>query len=364
VTTASLRVPAAEPVDTQDVRPRDLVLLGLGLLHALLTIRFLDPQLRDTDWRCFYESAAAWLTGGDVYSTDYRANFLPPSAMVLIVPLVPFGLQGSFAIWTVTNLALVAWTFRQILKARPDIPWSFLALAVLSLLPASYVWLHGQWTWVLFACLTRAWLAPTPRQAALWLAPVMMIKPPFLLLAFALPWAVGIPAAAVAVVGSAATVPILGLALWADWWSMRLVEVPLGFFNNASLIGLVARIDYGVLTKSPLGHLDSVLLAAAALVAVALLIGTWQSQGDARWARAWLWAILVMPIGWLNYLPAAVGPILAKADHRTLAMVAVLMLLPRHAMWALAMTGGWVAFTAGCLGFVSVTALWWSGRVD
>jgi hypothetical protein len=294
---------------------RDAVLLGLGLLHVLLTIRFLDPQLQDTDWRCFYDSAAAWLSGGDVYSAVYRANYLPPPVALLIAPLVPFGLQGSFAVWTLINLALVVWTCLLILRARPEIPWSYLALAVCSLLPASYVWIHGQWTWVLFACVTRSWLAKTPREATLWLAPVMMIKPPFLLLALALPWRIGVPAAAIAVLASAATVPIVGLPLWTDWWSMRLVDIPLGFFNNASFVGLVARMDYGVLNVSPKAHLDTVLLASAGVLAVSLLIGVWQSRGDARWARAWLWAVLVIPIGWLNYLPAAAGPILSTASH-------------------------------------------------
>lgn len=343
---------------------RDAALLGLGLLHVLLTIRFLDPQLQDTDWRCFYESAAAWLRGGEVYSAAYRANYLPPPVALLIAPLVPFGLQGSFAIWTLINLALVFGTCRRILRARPEIPPTFLVLAVCSLLPASYVWIHGQWTWIMFACVTRAWLAKTPRQSALWLTPVMMIKPPFLLLALALPWRIGVPAAIIAVLASLATVPILGVSLWADWWSMRLVDIPLGFFNNASLVGLVARIDYGVLTVSPKARLDTVLLASAGVLAVSLLPGVWQSRGDARWARAWLWAILVMPIGWLNYLPTAAGPILSTANPRTLAIVFAVWLLPRHAMWALAMTGGWVAFASACLGIVSVLLLWWSCQAD
>jgi hypothetical protein len=343
---------------TDRLRTRDVVLLSLGLLHALATIPFLDPQLLDTDWRAFYESSAAWLTGGDVYSAAYRANYLPPWAVVLMAPLVPFGLRGSFAIWTLLNLALIVWTCRHILKARPEIPWSFLVVSVLSLLPASYVWLHGQLTWVLFACLTRAWLAPTPRQAALWLAPVMMIKPPFMLLACALPWRIGIPAAVRAIAYSAATIPFLQLPIWADWWSMRLEDATLGFFNNASLIGLAARLEYGPLTPIQLHWLDPRWLLPAGLIAALCWWNTQKTQGDARWARSWLWAILVMPIGWLNYLPAAAGPILSTANHRTLAIVAVLMLLPRHAMWALAMTGGWVAFVAACLGIASVFLLW------
>jgi hypothetical protein len=341
---------------------RDAALLGLGLLHVLLTIRFLDPQLQDTDWRCFYESAAAWLRGGEVYSAAYRANYLPPWAVVLMAPLVPFGLRGSFAIWTLLNLALVVWTCRHIRKARPDIPWSFLALAVGSLLPAAYVWLHGQLTWVLFACLTRAWLAPTPRQASLWLVPVMMIKPPFLLLACVLPWRIGIPAAVRAIGYSAATIPFLQLPIWADWWSMRLEDATLGFFNNASLIGLAARLEYGPLTPIQLHWVDPRWLLPAGLIAVLLWWRTQKTQGDARWARSWLWAILVMPIGWTNYLPAAAGPILSTANHRTLAIVMIAFLLPRHAMWILARTGGATAFVAASLGIAAVLLLWWTCR--
>ena len=147
-------------------RPRDLVFLSAGIVSLVLNAA--DFDLQDADFRIFYDSAAAWRSGGVVYPTSFRANLNPPWFPMLLSPLAALSMAGAFAVWSLINLVLAFSTARLILARRPELPVAWLMLALI-LTPAWYGWRHGQVVWILFALVTRGWLARSEVHAGLWL---------------------------------------------------------------------------------------------------------------------------------------------------------------------------------------------------
>jgi hypothetical protein len=352
------RVAIIEPVRPIDqwMRPRDLWLLGVGLVCLILNLP--DFHLPTSDFAGFYESAKAWRTGGAMYAiyTSGPRNLNPPWFAAALSPLTFLSLPMAFAVWTVGNLVLVVFACIRILRARLSIRWPWLVTALFLLTPAWFAWRHGQVTWLLFACVTRAWLAPTSVRAALWLTPAVLLKPPLAIMALALPWPV--PAF---VGGAGATCAALGVAvldpdLWAQWLRLGAQVTDMAWPTNASLWGAGLRLSSG---QDTLAGLSVPLIAAVLLTGGLLAVVTIHTSGDRRWGLAVLLSSFLSPLGWVHYLVIAAGPIFSAGRPAWLLAACVPLLIPRMVLLTWWSEGhAWTGF----LCFVSAACLWMSIR--
>lgn len=298
--------------------------LGLGLVSLLINVR--DFDLMDADFRSFYDSAAAWQSGRQVYTTTFRPNLNPPWFPILLSPLVPLGMAGAFAVWTAMNMATVMTTARLLLERRPEIPVVWLVLAFI-VTPAWYAWHHGQVTWILFALVTRAWLSD--RHAGFWLAPAIILKPPLALMALLLPWRVTLTAGLTAAAGTLALVLITGPSLWLEWLGAGQSVDLIAWVSNASLVGLAVRSEHWSVGGITVGDVSWRAWALVGAVGVVLAWQTIRQTRDRRWALAGLSSVLLSPLGWIYYLPVFTGPLLSVARGRWLVAVFALALIPR-----------------------------------
>jgi alpha-1,2-mannosyltransferase len=345
-----------------------LWLFGAGLVSVLLSVP--DFNFSDSDFRCFYLSARSWLDGTGMYSrtplidTNGIAcgpNLNPPWFAALLSPLTALPIGGAFAVWTALNLALVLTTIRRILIARPEVPWQALVLICFAFLPAWLSWRHGQVTWILFALITRAWLASSPVRAGLWLAPAIALKPPLALMAILLPWPIAAVAGTAAAMATVGLVIVMGVPVWAEWLLLSDSVNRLGWPTNTSLWGLAVRLEHGSVYGG-LADLSVVSLTLVLLSAVGLGAWTLRSAGDVRWTRAFLWGLLLSPLGWLHHLPEIAGPLLAAAYLPRLVWAVPIVILPRVAYFTWIAYGGWVSVALSCL-YIGVVAIAWSATL-
>jgi hypothetical protein len=328
---------------------------------AFLFLNVSDFDLRSSDFHCFYLSADAWRQGRAMYNVAVPCpvNLNAPWFAAAFSPLTFLHVPTAFALWTVGNALLVGFTIRRILLARPAIRWLPLVFACVTFLPAWMSWRHGQVTWLLFACVTRAWLAPTPVMASLWMLPAVMIKPPLALMALALPgpiaWMVGLMGAAATIVGIAA----LGWPVWADWLAMSGQVHSVSWPTNTSLWALVLRVEeWRVTTRFSELSLQGWLLVLSSAGTVWFWLR--RVEGDRRWALAMLWGLALSPLGWLQYLTVGAGPILASAHLHRMVWLLPLVMVPRRTYLAWVDIGGSIAVVGGCLGVLMMAVLWWA----
>ena len=318
------------------------------MAYLLLSLPY--PPLGDSDFRVFYDSARAWLDGGTLYPEQPLPNMNPPWFTMALGSLAVLPIDLAFAVWTAINVVILVWTLAAIRRARPAVDLVTLVLCLIATLPAWYVWLKGQVTWLLFALVTRAWLST--RRAAWWLIPAVMLKPPLAIAAVLLPWRIGVPAIAGAVAGSLALMGLTGLQVWQEWLHAGSLAPLIGTPSNASVWGAAARFEHGVRGVRLL-DLSAVALVCGSLAAAAVSWLTARAHGDRRWALALLTSTLVSPLGWVYYLPLAFGPLAAFLRWSPwLIPVAAVWLLPRRTLLDLADLG----LTE--LAFLSALCLW------
>jgi hypothetical protein len=303
-----------------------------GLSNALAVFAYVHFG-HGYDFGMFYQDGMAWNTGAPLYQYP---NLNPPLLTVTVFgPLarLPFDLaQGA---WLVASLCSVIASFRLIGGELRFKGADMLDTVVLFLVCHGtflQLW-QGQIIWLLLYPVTRAWISFRQSRyvaAGLWLGPAIAVKPSLLLTAIVL-------APSVWIVAGMASAALTGLGvLWTGWspWSAWLeTGVSVDWVSqhlNASLWGLATRLELGVARGSGLEHLST-----ATTVAV-LAIGGWcawrvvQTRGaDQRFAGALLWHVLASPLGWITYLPLAVGPAAASWPGSRLAATAfALVCLP------------------------------------
>ena len=308
--------------DTRRASHDDTALVIMGVLAACMTAygvyAFYAVGMDRSDFYLFYRSGEAWSRGQTLYPLDENPNLNPPLAIAaLFAPLALLPYVLAQTVWLaagVVSLAASTLAVKRALDLNPrQTMW---VLAIVNITHAAFlVWLQGQVTWLLLYPLTQAWLALRSGRlsaAGLWLAPAIAVKPILALLALALPvpvWVVaGITSASVSALGVVWT----GWPAWATWLRVGSDVSWLSWPPNASLWGIAARVQSGTLKGLRMADLDP---AATGAVVAALLIG-WLivvrvRHADRRFALALLWMVLASPLGWIYYLPLAIGPFVA-----------------------------------------------------
>lgn len=335
---------------------RAIVTLGVGVFYLLMSLP--DFDLMDADFRCFYESAVAWRNGGNMYAETFRVNLTPPWFAVAISPLVPLGLPMAFAVWTVMSVVFAADSVRIILKGRPTLiqHWPLVVVGGLMLLPAWYTWRHGQVTWLLCWCMTRAWRSRSRIRSGVWLAPLVMLKPPFLVMALLLPWPIPLVTLSVSAFATTVLIGLIGSRQWIDWWNLGQQVSWIGLPSNASLWGWATRLQFGTFDGTRVTDLSLASIATIGAIGAVLIVFAYRARADRRWTLAFLTALLLSPLGWTSYLVIALGPIVATTLPRlTWLTVAVgaAYLLPRQ-IFVILVAGGLPFVTAYVQGLAAL----------
>ena len=322
---------------------------------------------RTNDFSGFYESARAWREGRPLYAgTASAPNLNPPLFAVLLSPLTLVPVAGAYAIWTGVGALSVVASIRRISARTPLTPESrfWMTTMLIGWAPAAIVWQEGQVIWLLLYSVSRAWVAPTPVRAGLWLAPVVILKPPLALMAALTPWPIPLVAGIAAALGTLATVPLTGWEAWRDWLDQSRAVSWIGDWSNVSLWGLAARAHGGDVQGTSLYDISVVSVAAIVVVGAILAGVVLRREGGVRWTLALLWSLLLSPAGWSYYLPLALGPALASWRDCWLTRVALMILaIPVFVLGVVpSYVGGTILF--GSMHFAAVALLWaaWTRR--
>jgi hypothetical protein len=271
-----------------------------------------DFSLEQTDFRLFYDSGAMWLAGQNPYATTATLpNMNTPWALPIFALFSRLPLPWAFALWTAIGVVLVIWTIRTMAAKCPPDRRPYLIATFVALLPSWYVWHKGQITWLLLMCVTQAWLSKDrPITASLWLLPTILIKPPVALMAVLLPWPIPFYSGLMSLLGFSLGVTGFGWLVWRQWIDAGLHISWAGLAANASLWGTASRLD-GTKFGTPLEQLSPLVFAGIVLLAVIIIWRTLGHRGDRRWALAAVSSVLLSPLGWIYYLPLAIGPVFA-----------------------------------------------------
>jgi hypothetical protein len=268
-------------------------------------------RTRRSDFQMMWTSAHLWRSGTDPYSGVVAgADLNPPVVVWILTPLAWFSPPVAFVLWTLfgwTCLAIAAW-----LIARESGAASGLTImaAVLVTAGGTMATASGQLTWPLLLLVTLAWLADRHDRArgagaliglmaavklffGLWLVD-LLLRRAGRALAFA---AGGVLVACL--IGLAVHGPA-GYASWLD--ALRRVTWA-GRETNASLFGFWTR------ELSPARARLSWLVSAAIVAAAGLSVSWRAPDPDIRWATLMISALLVSPLGWVYYVPLAIGPL-------------------------------------------------------
>lgn len=331
---------------------------GGAIILAAIAIAGID--LSRIDFTAFYESGLRWR--GVAVPTSFRPDLNPPTFGLLIVPFTFLPLPAAFALWTTLGFlslidALVQMHQHRALS-RQRLVWT--AIALCGFMPCLSVWVEGQVTWLLLYPMTRAWLARDPREAGFWLAPVIAVKPPLALMALCLPLQTWVMAGAVSGAISAFVVALTGWAPWQAWLELSRTITWLHWPNNISLWGTAARLQDGGLVTVSMATLDSRWVPVVLAAGLVLMWRAARAAGDRRWMLALLASLALSPLGWIYYLPLALGPALVSWTTTTpVARAAIILLaIPMPILFVLASVFPQLAGSAYFLGatfaFVSV----------
>lgn len=297
-----------------------LLLLVIGLVSTADALGIFWRDMDRRDFGAFYYSGRAWNSGEAIYQSG-RAdlpNLNPPAVVALVfAPLARLPLRAAGVLWQMLGAAALAFCAWRVAHAvsLPRREALFACSVLLVSVPARYVWLEGQITWMLLIPATESWLAYRRKAfvaAGFWLSPVIAAKPFFALTGLAL----GVPALLAAGAGSLA-LTVLGMTvtspgLLQEWLSLG-PRISVTWPSSASLWTLGARLrgakplDVFIWTDLP-----APVVALFAIVALALLFLAYRQRDlDARWVAAVAIALLLSPLGWIYYLPLAAGALTA-----------------------------------------------------
>lgn len=316
---------------------------------------------RTNDFSGFYESARAWREGRPLYTgTASAPNLNPPLFAVVLSPLTLVPLTAAYVIWTGVGAVSVVASIRRISARTTLTPESrfWMMTMLIGWAPATVVWQEGQVTWLLLYPVSRAWLAPTAVRAGLWLAPVVILKPPLALMAALTPWPIPLVTGIAAAVGTLATIPLTGWKAWGDWLDQSRAVSWIGDWSNVSLWGLAARVHGRNVEGTSLYDIPLVAVAVIAVVGAILAGVVLRREGGVRWTLALLWSLLLSPAGWSYYLPLALGPALASwRDHSLTRAALTILAVPVFVFGVVPFYVGGTIFL-GSMHFVAAALLW------
>jgi hypothetical protein len=279
---------------------------------VFLAIRNASPAAGD--FQGFYDNGLAWRLGRmNDQSALAFPDLNPPTFAILISPLTYVPVMAAFQVWTAIGAVLVTLSLRSVFRARPVSLtaklWTIGAFG--ALMPCLSVWIWGQVSWVLLYLVTRAWLARSPRVAGLWLGAAIALKPPLALMAILLPWPIALWAGGTSAGITGAVVALTGVARWRDWLALSGRVTWLNFSLNGSLWSWPSRLHALSPVPVTMQSLGVAWSLGVVLTGVALVPLVLRRRGDARWLLACWWSVLVSPLGWVHYLPLAIGPLLS-----------------------------------------------------
>ncbi len=298
---------------------------------AAIMISGFDPT--HSDFHAFHETGRAW-RGLPSHDPEITPNLNPPTWLPVVWAISFMPVRTAFWVWTAIGAASIVASVRLIVRARavPVARLYWVAGALVLCMPFTQVWVLGQVTWLLLYPMTRAWLESesAPVRAGLWLAVVVLLKPPFALAAALLPFPIALTTALTGLLGTLVGIAWFGWAPWAAWLDQAHVVTWLTYPLNASLWGWTSRVLLGVHSSAGLASLPIAAVVAIVLVGLGLAIVVLRERRPPeRWILAILWSLLMSPLGWIYYLPLALGPFLVCwRDTWTTRIALALLVIP------------------------------------
>lgn len=303
----------------------------LWVLAGIVTIlaAWTGWNTRRSDFQMLWTSAHQWWTGADPYAGAIAgADLNSPFVILLLTPLGWLPAPAAFALWTLLGWLCVGVAAWLIAKACHASSWLTIMAVALVTVGGTTATASGQLTWPLLLLVTLGWVADrrqATRTTGVVIGAIAGIK-----LFFGL-WFVDLAVRrAGRVLTIATTVALLafllglivhGMSGYASWLDALRGVTWTDKEMNASLLGLWTRV-------LPPAHVFPVWAASAAVVAAGGVGAVWRRRdADVRWAVLILTALLVSPLGWVYYVPLALGPLWALHVRRPLALVDSLLLV-------------------------------------
>ena len=295
-------------------------------------------QPGSSDFTIFYYTARMVADGLPMYgaspakygvhwATGHLGNLNPPHFQLLLQPLAHFTYGQAYVVWTGLNLAALLIALIVVVRELGTLTVPHAAAScvlIMASAPFTSVALTSEWSFGLLVPFTLAWRAARRgrwTRAGAWLGTCIALKLFFLLF---VPWLVVRRRwAALGVVAATAagwiTVGLLACgtdtyALWArslgriGWWWLPMNASWAGVMSRALAGGqgiqAVIRLPWLVRPASLFG--SSVI--AGCSVWAALRLERHRDGSDASILVLLTGAILASPLGWVYYLPLALGP--------------------------------------------------------
>jgi hypothetical protein len=340
-----------------------LAVMTLAVFTTVISVYGFLLFPHKTDLLARYREGQAWVQGTPLYLPIPSVNMFPPWVTQLIfAPMsrLPFravqvGCLALNALALAISLRSIAGTLG--LSATRTVAMSAVLLSLHGMLQS---WMLGQFTGLLLLPTTLSWIAFRKGRHVLsgaWLAPVIALKPTFAMLALLLPVPVWLSAGLLSLTLTLIGVAMTGTEAWRHWIaagaSVDWIRLPF----NASLWGLVARWQAGEPPARALQDLNPFVITGV-LIAIVFLArhARTSRQPDRRYFFATVVSVLASPLGWIYYVPLAVGPATATWPGSLLAMAACAVLIspmigPLHeagpvlgSMYFVGLMGAWVAW--------------------
>ncbi len=305
---------------------------------------------RGGDFWSFYDSSIAMRLGQSVYAYHHLShirNLNAPATLLLFAPLAWIPERLALILWQVLQLACfltAAFIVQRETTVRPAI-----VLGVLGVSETINSMLRlGQMTGILALILTLAWSWDRsdrhPVGVGVLLGLSSYAKPFLGLFAVWMLWRRAWPTIAGLALGGVLAVAVgwvaFGRATYVEWLATLGAVEWQSHPLNASIAGLADRL-FGADTPLTLAFVhaprtaSTLTLIGCVIVSAVLLRALQRKPGpDQAWALILLAAVLLSPLGWLYYLPLAIGPLVAFArshgPHWTVALGVVLLCVPHN----------------------------------
>jgi uncharacterized membrane protein len=271
------------------------------------------------------------------WAADHLGNLNPPHFQLLIAPLGLLSYEWAFAVWTAVcssalaaSILVVSRTLQIQITRRRVVGWGAL---IISSAPFTTVAVTSELTFLLMLPFTLAWAAARRgrwRTAGLWLGVCISFKLffalfiPWLLMRRCWPAIVGVGAAAFAAVAIGTLA--FGAVVYREWVSSLGAVGWWWLPMNASWHGFISRCLLGSESVEPLIRIAALVApfaVAGSVVFCATTLHATQRLGrdgreiDLAFVLLLLGAILGSPLGWVYYLPLALGPLVGVLWHGT-----------------------------------------------
>jgi len=297
---------------------------------ARLVLSFVAVDAAATDFHGFYASGFLLRTGHawSDSASIFTPNLNPPTFNILIAPLTMFPLQAAYHAWNAIGMVSLIVSLRALHRAHPigAAAWPWIVGAMGLSLPAIQTWTQGQIGWVLLYPFTRAWLSRSEVGAGLWLAPVVLIKPPLAIMVMLLPVRTWLTAGVVSAAAAAIHVALAGLPLWRTWLANAVGAPTIREPANASLLGIATRLHYGLTGDAPVAGLSIGWWGVWAVSAIAIGWLAYRSRWNKRWIAALFGGVWLNPLGWAYYVVLGLGPIVRYARFSWTSATAIALL--------------------------------------